>query len=117
MRITFHSFITSIRLVLGWLLLRLVSSGLSRNLIRLCWAWLGVLAYGHDWYSKTTGGKCSGKFAYSAHYEKGEVMDFTIQKDYDSYSVPSFSLSLDMISSGPSNTFNSVQISEEVFND
>ena len=75
------------------------------------------IAYGHDWYSKTTGGKCSGKFAFSAHYEKGEVMDFTIQKDYDSYSVPSFSLSLDMISSAPSNTFNSVQISEEVFND
>ena len=35
MRITFHSFITSIRLVLGWLLLRLVSSGHCQNLIGL----------------------------------------------------------------------------------
>ena len=75
------------------------------------------IAYGHDWYSKVVSGKCKGKFARSAHYEQGEEMNFNIKQNFNGYSIPSFSLTLDMISSDPVNTFNSLEISEDVFNE
>ena len=50
-------------------------------------------------------------------YEKGEdIMDFNIQHSADGYSIPSFKLQLDVVSSGISNSFSSQNISENEFN-
>jgi hypothetical protein len=75
------------------------------------------IAYGKDWISKIVNGQCIGRFMRNPMYEKGvDVMDFTIQNTFDGYSIPSFSLSLDVISSNLSNSFISHNISEADFN-
>jgi hypothetical protein len=75
------------------------------------------IAYGKEWLSKIENNQCVGKFMRNPLYEKGEdIMDFTIQKTYDGYSIPSFRLSLDVISSNLSNSFSSHNISETDFN-
>lgn len=75
------------------------------------------IAYGKDWYSKIENGQCVGKFLRNALYEKGsEIMDFNVQRTYEGYSIPSFQLQLDVISSNSQNTFNSQNISENEFN-
>ena len=75
------------------------------------------IAYGKDWYSKVENGQCVGKFLRNPMYEKGDnIMDFNIQYTDGGYSVPSFSLQLDVISSDRENTFNSQNISESEFN-
>lgn len=76
------------------------------------------IAYGKDWLSKIENGQCLGKFFKHSLYEKGEdIMDFNIIYNNDnSYSIPSFEISLDVISSNNFNTFNSATISEEEFN-
>jgi hypothetical protein len=75
------------------------------------------IAYGKEWLSKIENNQCVGKFIRSPMYEKGEdIMDFTIQKTYEGYSIPSFRLSLDVISSNLSNSFSSHNISETDFN-
>jgi len=75
------------------------------------------IAYGKEWLSKIENNQCIGKFIRSPMYEKGEdIMDFTIQRTYDGYSIPSFRLSLDVISSNLSNSFSSHNISETDFN-
>jgi len=74
------------------------------------------IAYGHDWYSKSENGKCKGKFARDAHYESGEEMNFNVEDAYNGYTVPSYTLQLDMVSSSPVNTFDSQSISEDEFN-
>ena len=75
------------------------------------------IAYGKEWLSKIENNQCIGKFIRSPMYEKGEdIMDFTIQKTYDGFSIPSFRLSLDVISSNLSNSFSSHNISETDFN-
>lgn len=75
------------------------------------------IAYGKEWLSKIENNQCVGKFIRNPMYEKGEdIMDFTIQKTYDGYSIPSFRLSLDVISSNLSNSFSSHNISETDFN-
>jgi hypothetical protein len=75
------------------------------------------IAYGKNWVSKTDNGQCSGKFTESALYQKGEdILDFNRQQDLDGYSIPSFSLKLDVISGSVENTFNSDTISENDFN-
>ena len=71
------------------------------------------IAYGKEWISKIDNNQCVGKFMRNPMYEKGEdIMDFTIQKTHDGYKIPSFSLSLDVVSSNLSNSFSSHNISE-----
>ncbi len=75
------------------------------------------IAYGKDWLSKIENGKCIGKFVKNPLYEKGEdILDFNIQRNSNGRSIPSYKLSLDVVSSGISNSFNSQNISENDFN-
>jgi hypothetical protein len=75
------------------------------------------IAYGKNWLSKIENGQCLGKFIRNPMYEKGEdIMDFNIQYKSKGYSIPSYQLQLDVVSSGVANSFNSQNISEEDFN-
>ncbi len=75
------------------------------------------IAYGKDWISKTEDGMCLGKFLSNALYEKGEdVLDFNKKITAKGYSIPSFSLELDVISNSSVDSFNSSNISEDDFN-
>lgn len=75
------------------------------------------IAYGKDWFSKAIDGKCIGRFLRNPIYERGEeIMDFRLKQVTDGYSIPSFELKLDVISSNSINTFNSQNISESDFN-
>lgn len=75
------------------------------------------IAYGKNWISKVENGKCIGKFLLNPTYEEGsEDMDFNIQRTYEGKSIPSFQLSLDVVSSSSFNTFSSQNISEASFN-
>jgi len=50
-------------------------------------------------------------------YEMGEdIMDFNVQRSETGYSIPSYTLELDVVSSGISNSFSSQNISESEFN-
>lgn len=76
------------------------------------------IAYGKDWFSKVEGGKCVGKFIRNPMYEKGkDIMDFNLKYTSDGYSIPSFQLELDVISTNKMNTFSSQNISENEFNE
>jgi hypothetical protein len=75
------------------------------------------IAYGKNWLSKVENQQCIGKFIQNAMYKKGEeIMDFNIKRTADGYSIPSFKLELDVVSSGISNSFSSQNISESEFN-
>ena len=75
------------------------------------------IAYGKDWLSRIESGKCVGKFIRNPMYEKGSnILDFNLQHSNNGYSIPSFQLHLDVISSDISNGFNSQDISEIQFN-
>ena len=75
------------------------------------------IAYGKEWLSKIESNQCIGKFIRNPLYEKGEdKMDFSIQNTYDGYNVPSFRLSLDVVSTNLMNSFSSHNISESDFN-
>lgn len=75
------------------------------------------IAYGKNWMSKTEKGFCKGKFIISPLYERGdEIMDYNLIRLPNGYNVPSFELSLDVISNSPVDQFSSSTISEEEFN-
>lgn len=75
------------------------------------------IAYGKDWLSKNVNGQCVGKFVKNPLYEKGlDILDFNKINTATGYSIPSYSLHLDVVSSGYSNSFNSQNISEKDFN-
>lgn len=75
------------------------------------------IAYGKDWLSKVKEGQCVGKFIRNPIYEKGEeIMDFSLKNNSDGYSIPSFKLKLDVVSTQISNSFNSQNITESEFN-
>lgn len=75
------------------------------------------IAYGKNWLSKVENGQCIGKFTRNPIYEKGDdIMDFNVQHSAEGYSIPSFKLQLDVVSSGTSNSFSSQNISESEFN-
>ena len=64
------------------------------------------IAYGKDWLSKVENEQCVGKFIKNPLYEKGEdILDFNIQRDTNGRSIPSYQLSLDVVSSGISNSW------------
>lgn len=75
------------------------------------------IAYGKNWISKVENGQCIGRFLSGAIYEKGEdLLDYRFIHNSDGYQIPSFSLSLDVIASEKSNSFESQNISENDFN-
>lgn len=75
------------------------------------------IAYGKNWFSKVENSQCIGKFLRNSFYEKGEdVLDFNLKYNSEGYSIPSFKLDLDVISSQTANSFNSQDISEDEFN-
>jgi len=75
------------------------------------------IAYGKNWLSKLENGQCIGKFIRNPMYEKGEdILDFNIQYTAGGYSIPSYRLQLDVVSSDISNSFSSHKISENEFN-
>jgi hypothetical protein len=76
------------------------------------------IAYGKDWRQKIIDQKCYGKFMKDAIYEIGdERLDYNLIHKSDSYQVPSFELSLDVIvTRGTKPTFKSNDISEAEFN-
>lgn len=75
------------------------------------------IAYGKNWISKVEDGRCVGKFLTNPLYEKGDdILDYNIQYTATGYSVPSYNLQLDVISTNMYNSFNSSNISEESFN-
>lgn len=75
------------------------------------------IAYGKNWLSKVINGQCIGKFIQNPMYEKGEdIFDYNLQYETDGYKIPSFRLSLDVIASDISNSFNFENISENEFN-
>ena len=75
------------------------------------------IAYGKDWLSKNINGRCFGKFVNYPMYEKGDdILDFNKITTANGYSIPSYSLQLDVVSSGTSNSFDSQNISENDFN-
>lgn len=75
------------------------------------------IAYGKNWLSKVINGQCIGKFIRNPMYEKGEdILDYNLQYNSNGYRIPSFKLSLDVISTDISNSFNSANISENEFN-
>ena len=75
------------------------------------------IAYGKDWISKVENGHCEGKFLRNPMYEKGDdIMNFNIRRTSEGYSIPSFQLKLDVISTNTMNSFSSKNISENEFN-
>jgi len=75
------------------------------------------IAYGKNWYSKVENDQCIGKFVTNALYKKGsDILDYRVEESETGYSIPSYTLSLDVISSSPVNSFSSATISEEEFN-
>lgn len=75
------------------------------------------IAYGKDWLSKNVNGQCVGKFVKNPLYEKGlDILDFNKINTATGYSIRSYSLHLDVVSSGYSNSFDSQNISEKDFN-
>ncbi len=86
------------------------------------------IAYGKDYRQKIADDQCIVKFMQNPIYEKGtDIMDYTkIKKPdekigndiYESWDVPSFELSLDIITTNSleEDTFNSNNISETEFN-
>lgn len=75
------------------------------------------IAYGKNWFSKIEGGQCIGKFIRNPLYEKGDdIMDFNLDYTSDGYSIPSFQLKLDVISTNTMSSFSSKNISESDFN-
>lgn len=75
------------------------------------------IAYGKDWMSKIESNQCIGRFLRNPEYEVGvDVLDYNIIHEGNSYSIPYYTLSLDVISTDYVNSFNSQNISEDEFN-
>ena len=75
------------------------------------------IAYGKDWMSFAENEKCIGKFLRNPLYEKGkDILDFNLVYTDGGYSVPSYSLKLDVISDNISNSYDSEDIDEKDFN-
>lgn len=75
------------------------------------------IAYGKDWMSKVEYNQCIGKFLRHPEYEIGvDVLDFNLKYEGNSYSVPYYILSLDVVDTDFLNSFNSQNITETEFN-
>ncbi|MDH5474860.1 MAG: SH3 domain-containing protein [Cyclobacteriaceae bacterium] len=75
------------------------------------------VAYGNNWKIDTINGICYGKFDSNAIYEKGaDLFDFNIVKTEKGHQVPSYQLTLEIITNNPEGKVVENQISEEEFN-
>lgn len=75
------------------------------------------LAYGKEWLSKIESNQCVGRFLKNPMYEKGtNILDFNFVSESNGYSIPSYEISLDVISSSVNNSFATSNISETEFN-
>ena len=76
------------------------------------------IAYGSDWRQKIVDQQCYGKFMKNAQYEIGkERLNYNVIHKSDRDQIPSFELSLDVITSTKAySTFKSNDISEAEFN-
>jgi hypothetical protein len=76
------------------------------------------IAYGSDWRQKVIDNQCVGKFMENAHYEIGkERLSYNIVHQIDRDQIPSYELTLDMITVKAKNKkFNVNTISEAEFN-
>ena len=85
------------------------------------------LAYGKNWRQKELDGKIVGKFLTGAQYDIGkETLDYNIiyeGKEYtddgynQNYSIPSYSVSLNVVELASFNSFETDSISESEFNE
>ena len=85
------------------------------------------IAYGWNWMENSVSGKCVAKFTQNAIYKKSkEIFDFNKIDEgektvgdsvYKNYSIPSYSLKLDIVTSDLADTFKSDLISEDEFSD
>lgn len=84
------------------------------------------IAYGKNWRQKEMEGKIVGKFLTNAQYEIGtETLDYNIiygSKEYtggysQNYSIPSYSVSLNVVQFATLNSFETDTISESEFNE
>lgn len=76
------------------------------------------IAYGKDWRQKNIDGVCYGKFMKSAIYEKGtDILNYYTKNTGSGISIPSFELSLDVISTNKYDSFNANTINEKQFNE
>jgi curved DNA-binding protein CbpA len=83
------------------------------------------IAYGWNWMENEVNGKCVAKFTQNAIYKRSkEIFDFNKIEEgertegdsvYKNYSIPSYFLKLDVVTSDSSETFKSDLISEEKF--
>jgi hypothetical protein len=84
------------------------------------------IAYGKDWRQKIVDDRCKGKFVINPLYKKGsEILDFnkiyegvqTVDGEhYRNYSIPSYSLKLEVVDVDTSSHFQTKAISEDDFN-
>lgn len=75
------------------------------------------VAYGNNWKIRNINSVCYGKFETNAIYEKGaDLFDFKVVKTESGYQVPSYQLTLEIITDNPDGKVVENQISEEEFN-
>ena len=75
------------------------------------------LAYGKEWLSKIENNQCVGRFLKNPLYEKGtDILDYNFINETDGYSIPSYEISLDIVSSSVNNSFSTSNISASEFN-
>jgi len=75
------------------------------------------VAYGNGWELRNINSICYGKFEQDAIYEKGvDLFDYNVVKTDKGHQVPSYQLTLEIISNNPEGKVVQNQISEEEFN-
>ncbi len=75
------------------------------------------LACGKEWLSRVENSQCVGRFLSNPLYEKGtDLLDYNLIRNTDGYSIPSYEISLDVVSSTMNNSFSTSNISEKEFN-
>lgn len=75
------------------------------------------IAYGRNWRQKQIDGKLVGKFLSNALYKIGsEDLDYNILYHTNSYQIPSYQVSLDVINVFTPDRFETEAITEEEFN-
>lgn len=85
------------------------------------------VTYGKDWKQKTVNGISIGKFTKNRLYKKGsQILDFNKlfvgivkegENEYNNYKIPSFALTLDVITTDHQNEFKTNYINEDDFNE
>lgn len=75
------------------------------------------IAYGSDWRQTIKEDKCYGQFVKNPLYELGkDDLDFNLIERTDRTDIPSYQLTLDVITTSKQNSFDSKEITEKEFN-